>query len=58
MNPWFFLGAAAHHAFGGSVAQRIEPDTTWFFNGIAPTAGILGSSARPSTWPPMGASWD
>ena len=59
MNPWFFFWAPQlTMPFGGSVAQRIEPDTTWFFNGIAPTAGILGSSARPSTWPPTGASWD
>jgi hypothetical protein len=40
MNPWFFLWAPQlTMPFGGSVAQRIEPDTTWFFNGIAPTAG-------------------
>jgi hypothetical protein len=40
MNPWFFLWAPQlTMPFGGSVAQRIEPDTTWFFNGIAPAAG-------------------
>lgn len=40
MNPWFFFWAPQlTMPFGGSVAQRIEPDTTWFFNGIAPTAG-------------------
>jgi hypothetical protein len=40
MNPWFFFWAPQlTMPFGGSVAQRIEPDTQWFFNGIAPTAG-------------------
>jgi hypothetical protein len=40
MNPWFFFWAPQlTMPFGGSVAQRIEPDTQWFFNGIPPTAG-------------------
>lgn len=40
MSPWFFFWAPqVTLPFGGSVAQRIEPDTQWFFNGIAPTAG-------------------
>ena len=40
MHPWFFFWAPqVTLPFGGSVAQRIEPDTRWFFNGIAPTAG-------------------
>jgi hypothetical protein len=40
MYPWFFFWAPqVTLPFGGSVAQRIEPDTNWFFNGIAPGAG-------------------
>ena len=40
MNPWFFFWAPQlTMPFGGSVAQRIEPDTRWFFGGIAPNAG-------------------
>ncbi len=40
MNPWFFFWAPqVTLPFGGSVAQRIEPDTRWFFGGIAPGAG-------------------
>jgi hypothetical protein len=40
MNPWFFFWAPQlTMPFGGSVAQRIEPDTRWFFGGIAPAAG-------------------
>jgi hypothetical protein len=40
MNPWFFFWAPQLTLpFGGSVAQRIEPDTRWFFNGITPGAG-------------------
>jgi hypothetical protein len=38
MFPWFFIWAPQlTMPFGGSVAQRIEPD--WFFGGIAPGAG-------------------
>ncbi|HEY0823683.1 MAG TPA: hypothetical protein VGD76_07845 [Ramlibacter sp.] len=40
MNPWFFFWAPQlTMPFGGSVAQRIEPDTRWFFGGIDPDAG-------------------
>ncbi len=40
MFPWFFVWAPQlTMPFGGSVAQRIEPDTRWFFGGIAPSAG-------------------
>lgn len=40
MFPWFFFWAPQlTMPFGGSVAQRIEPDTRWFFGGIAPAAG-------------------
>ena len=40
MNPWFFFWAPQLTLpFGGNVAQRIEPDTNWFFAGIPATAG-------------------
>jgi len=40
MVPWFFFWAPQlTMPFGGSVAQRIEPDTSWFFGAIAPGAG-------------------
>lgn len=40
MNPWFlFWAPQLTLPFGGSVAQRIEPDTNWFFGAIAPGAG-------------------
>lgn len=40
MNPWFlFWAPQLTLPFGGSVAQRIEPDTNWFFDAIAPGAG-------------------
>lgn len=40
MFPWLFLFAPQlHFPFSGSVAQRIEPDTRWFFDGIDPSAG-------------------
>ena len=40
MFPWFFLWAPQlTMPFGGSVAQRIEPSTSWFFDGIAPESG-------------------
>ena len=40
MNPWLiFWAPQLHLPFGGSVAQRIDPDTNWFFGSIAPTAG-------------------
>lgn len=40
MNPWLiFWAPQVHLPFGGSVAQRIEPNTNWFFDAIAPTAG-------------------
>jgi len=40
MFPWFFFWAPQlTMPFGGSVAQRIEPDTNWFFNGIPQGAG-------------------
>jgi hypothetical protein len=41
MFPWFFFfwSPQLTMPFGGSVAQRIEPSTSWFFEGIAPGAG-------------------
>lgn len=40
MNPWLLFWAPhLHLPFGGSVAQRIEPNTNWFFDSIPATAG-------------------
>jgi hypothetical protein len=40
MFPWFFLLAPQYHfPFSGGVKQDIAPDTTAFFNAIAPSAG-------------------
>ena len=40
MNPWqLFWAPQFHFPFGGSVAQRIEPNTNWFFGSIQPGAG-------------------
>lgn len=40
MVPWIWFWAPQwHFPFGGNVAQRIEPDTNWFFAGIRPEAG-------------------
>jgi hypothetical protein len=40
MNPWlFFWAPQLHLPFGGSVAQSIEPSTSWFFDSISPAAG-------------------
>lgn len=40
MNPWLvFWAPQLHLPFSGSVAQRIEPNTNWFFDAIPPTAG-------------------
>lgn len=40
MYPWLWFWAPQFHfPFSGSVAQRIEPDTDWFFAGIRPEAG-------------------
>lgn len=40
MNPWLVLWAPQLTLpFGGSVAQRIEPNTNWFFDAIPPNAG-------------------
>jgi hypothetical protein len=40
MIPWLWFWSPQYHfPFSGSVAQRIEPDTNWFFAGIRPEAG-------------------
>jgi hypothetical protein len=40
MFPWlWFWSPTFYYPFSGSVAQQIEPDTTWFFAGIPPGAG-------------------
>ena len=40
MFPWFWFWAPQLHLpWSGNVAQRIEPDTRWFFDGIRPGAG-------------------
>ena len=40
MYPWLWFWAPQFHfPWSGSVAQRIEPDTRWFFQGIDPSAG-------------------
>jgi hypothetical protein len=40
MFPWFWIySPQLHFPWSGSVAQRIDPDTNWFFDAIAPDAG-------------------
>lgn len=40
MYPWIvFWAPHLYFPWSGSVAQRIEPDTNWFFGSIAPDAG-------------------
>ena len=40
MYPWLFLWAPQLQLpFSGDVAQRIEPRTQWFFDGIDTTSG-------------------
>lgn len=40
MYPWLWFWAPQFHfPFSGAVAQRIDPDTNWFFGGIRPEAG-------------------
>lgn len=40
MYPWLiFWAPQLHFPFGGSVAQRIEPNTNWFFDSIPYSAG-------------------
>jgi hypothetical protein len=40
MFPWFFIFAPQWQLpFSGSVAQRIDPQTDWFFDGIDASSG-------------------
>jgi hypothetical protein len=40
MLPWFWFWAPQLHLpWSGNVTQDIEPNTSWFFRGIEPTAG-------------------
>lgn len=40
MFPWlWFWAPQLHFPWSGDVAQRIAPDTRWFFAGIPPSAG-------------------
>jgi hypothetical protein len=40
MYPWnVFWAPQFQLPFSGSVAQRIEPETSWFFDGIDPASG-------------------
>jgi len=40
MNPWiFFWAPQLYFPWSGSVAQRIDPNTSWFFDSIASPAG-------------------
>jgi len=40
MYPWlWFWAPQLHFPWSGNVAQRIEPTTDWFFEGINPGAG-------------------
>jgi len=37
---WWFWAPQVRFPLSGSLAQRIEPNTNWFFDGIRPEAGI------------------
>lgn len=40
MFPWLWFWAPQFHfPWSGNVEQQIDPDTSWFFNAIAPSAG-------------------
>lgn len=40
MIPWLWFWAPHfHYPWSGDVAQRVEPNTHWFFQGIQPWAG-------------------
>ena len=57
MNPWFFFWAPQLTMPFGSVAQRIEPDTTWFC-GARTDGGGSSDRAQGLRHAPTGASWD
>jgi hypothetical protein len=41
MFPWLWIWAPQwHFPLSGDVAQRIQPETDWFFGAIAPGAGV------------------
>jgi len=47
MVPWlWFWAPQLHFPFSGSVAQNIEPNTTWFSDLIQPPAGDARIEAR------------
>jgi hypothetical protein len=47
MFPWlWFWAPQIHFPWSGSVAQQIEPSTSWFFDGIRPSAGVAGIEKR------------
>jgi hypothetical protein len=47
MFPWLvFWAPQLHFPWSGSVAQRIEPNTHWFFDSIAPDAGNAAIEKR------------
>ncbi len=40
MFPWFWIWSPQWHLpWSGDVAQKIAPQTSWFFDAIAPNAG-------------------
>ena len=40
MNPWLvFWAPQLYLPFSGTLAQRIDPNTNWFFDSIPPTSG-------------------
>ena len=40
MYPWLWVWSPqVHFPWSGSVAQSIEPNTTWFYNMIPPVSG-------------------
>jgi hypothetical protein len=40
MHPWsWFWAPQFHFPFSGDLAQRIQPETDWFFGAISPRAG-------------------
>ncbi|MFZ6711902.1 hypothetical protein [Undibacterium sp. TC9W] len=47
MYPWLWVWSPqVHSPWSGSVAQSIEPNTTWFYNMIPPVSGDAGIEAQ------------
>jgi hypothetical protein len=44
MHPRFVVFARSSRRPMGSVAQRTEPKSNWFFDTLAPTAGKAGGA--------------